>query len=177
MRQKSNKSIQFNSEVKSRYRRDIDRSRSRFKTNVDYYRPKDTYRKVRRSEAEDGMIQQQFLMQTIFGLFEADQMTSDTISLFVNVNIHKLSFSHCSKLLFLSAKKGISIPVDVISKISDRISSFDESASAMDLSHAVYGMKLMTSDIIEVRDLASALAYQISNTRASFNSQDISNAL
>eukprot|EP01038_Epipyxis_sp_PR26KG_P009210 gene9210-12421_t len=91
--------------------------------------------------------------------------------------VDRMDCVNVATLLFHTGKKRMLLAPSYIRRISDRLNSLREELRAREASNALYGLKCMSSEIIEVRELILAVANKVASSSTEFVAQAVGNAL
>ena len=95
----------------------------------------------------------------------------------VDANIERMDCVNLATLLFHTGKKRLLLAPSVILRIAHRFSELKEELRAREASNALYGLKCMSSECIEVRQLIYALANKVTMSSTELVAQAVGNAL
>lgn len=109
------------------------------------------------------------LRDRVINTFRLNSALENTIEKFDCVNI--------ATLLFHTGKKKITLNPGFIGRIAARLNDLSEELRAREASNALYGLRCMSSDCPEVRQLCVALAAKLSTTTSKLVAQAVGNAV
>ena len=115
--------------------------------------------------------------QLLLGVLREKSINAHALVSIIDAYIDRMDYVNIATLLFHSGKRKIVLPTTFISRITDRLNFITEELRAREASNALYGLKCMSSETPEVRDLLSALTNKLRFTRGEFNAQAIGNIL
>ena len=115
--------------------------------------------------------------QLLLGVLREKTINGHALVSIIDTYIDRMDYVNIATLLFHSGKRKIVLPTTFICRITNRLKVITEELRAREASNALYGLKCMSSDTPEVRDLLSALADKLRHTRGEFNAQAIGNIL
>eukprot|EP01035_Chromulina_nebulosa_P019455 gene19455-25337_t len=99
------------------------------------------------------------------------------LSLIVDANIERMDCVNLATLLFHTGKKRLLLTPLFIKRIAARFNILKEELRAREASNSLYGLKCMSSESPEVRQLILALANKISTSSTDLVAQAVGNAL
>eukprot|EP00595_Chromulina_sp_UTEXLB2642_P003177 CAMPEP_0196766830 /NCGR_PEP_ID=MMETSP1095-20130614/31016_1 /TAXON_ID=96789 ORGANISM="Chromulina nebulosa, Strain UTEXLB2642" /NCGR_SAMPLE_ID=MMETSP1095 /ASSEMBLY_ACC=CAM_ASM_000446 /LENGTH=1338 /DNA_ID=CAMNT_0042131159 /DNA_START=514 /DNA_END=4530 /DNA_ORIENTATION=- len=99
------------------------------------------------------------------------------LSLIVDANIERMDCVNLATLLFHTGKKRLLLTPLFIKRIAARFNTLKEELRAREASNSLYGLKCMSSESPEVRQLILALANKISSSSTDLVAQAVGNAL
>lgn len=99
------------------------------------------------------------------------------LELAIETYTERMDCVNVATLLFHTGKKRLLLSPAYIARIASRLMNLKEELRAREASNALYGLKCMSSDVPEVKDLVSALALKLSNSSSEFLAQAVGNAL
>ena len=99
------------------------------------------------------------------------------LDLAVETYTERMDCVNLATLLFHTGKKRLLLSPGYIRRIAARMNILKEELRAREASNALYGLKCMSSDIPEVRELVTALATKVANSSSEFVAQAVGNAL
>lgn len=99
------------------------------------------------------------------------------LALIVDANIERMDCVNLATLLFHTGKKRLLLTPLFIKRIATRFSLLKEELRAREASNALYGLKCMSSDAPEVRQLILALAHKVSLSSSDLVAQAVGNAM
>jgi hypothetical protein len=99
------------------------------------------------------------------------------LCLAVETFVDRMDCVNLATLLFHTGKKRIPLTAVHIKQIADRFNMLNEELRAREASNALYGLKCLSSDQPEVRELIYALAKKIAVSGSEFVAQAVGNAL
>ena len=99
------------------------------------------------------------------------------LELAIETYTERMDCVNVATLLFHTGKKRLLLSPAYISRIANRLNNLKEELRAREASNALYGLKCMTSDVPEVKELVSALATKLSTSTSEFLAQAVGNAL
>lgn len=99
------------------------------------------------------------------------------LELAIETYTERMDCVNVATLLFHTGKKRLLLSPAYINRIANRLSSLKEELRAREASNALYGLKCMSSDVPEVKELVLALAHKLSSSTSEFLAQAVGNAL
>jgi hypothetical protein len=95
----------------------------------------------------------------------------------IDTYIDRMDCVNLATLLFHTGKKRILLAPAYIKRVAGRFVTLKEELRAREASNALYGLKCMTSELPEVRELIYAIGTKLSATSTEFVAQAVGNAL
>ena len=99
------------------------------------------------------------------------------LELAIETYTERMDCVNVATLLFHTGKKRLLLSPAYISRIANRLITLKEELRAREASNALYGLKCMSSDVPEVKELVLALANKLSTSSSEFLAQAVGNAL
>ena len=99
------------------------------------------------------------------------------LNLAIETFVDRMDCVNLATLLFHTGKKRLPLSPLHIKQIADRFNLLNEELRAREASNALYGLKCLSSDVPEVRELVYALAKKIAVSPSEFVAQAVGNAL
>lgn len=99
------------------------------------------------------------------------------LNLAIETFVDRMDCVNLATLLFHTGKKRLTLSPIHIKQIADRFNVLNEELRAREASNALYGLKCLSSEIPEVRELVYALARKIALSASEFVAQAVGNAL
>lgn len=99
------------------------------------------------------------------------------LELAIETYTERMDCVNVATLLFHTGKKRLLLSPAYISRIANRLITLKEELRAREASNALYGLKCMSSDVPEVKELVLALANKLSTSTSEFLAQAVGNAL
>ena len=115
--------------------------------------------------------------QLLLGVLREKTINGHALVSIIDNYIDRMDYVNIATLLFHTGKRKIILPNTFICRITNRLKFMTEELRAREASNALYGLKCMSSDTPEVRDLLSALTDKLRHTTGEFNAQAIGNIL
>jgi hypothetical protein len=97
------------------------------------------------------------------------------LNLAIETFIDRMDCVNLATLLFHTGKKRLLLSPPHIKVIADRFNLLNEELRAREASNALYGLKCLSSDVPEVRELVYALARKIASSSSEFVAQAVGN--
>jgi hypothetical protein len=99
------------------------------------------------------------------------------LAMAIDANIERMDCVNLATLLFHTGKKRLLLTPAFIKRIAVRFNLLKEELRAREASNALYGLKCMSSECVEVRLLIHALAIKVQNSTTELVAQAVGNAL
>lgn len=99
------------------------------------------------------------------------------LDLAIETYVERMDCVNLATLLFHTGKKRLLLIPTYIKRIANRFVTLKEELRAREASNALYGLKCMSSEIVEVRELVYALANKVAGSTSDFVAQAVGNAL
>lgn len=99
------------------------------------------------------------------------------LDLLVDTYVERMDCVNLATLLFHTGKKRVVLNPAHVKRIAQRFAIVGEELRAREASNALYGLKCLSADIPEVRELVGVLAMKISQSNSQFVAQAVGNAL
>eukprot|EP01034_Spumella_vulgaris_P026866 gene26866-33514_t len=95
----------------------------------------------------------------------------------IDTYTERMDCVNLATLLFHTGKKRLLLSPPYIKRIAERLNALKEELRAREASNSLYGMKCMSSEIPEVREMVLALAGKVASSTSEFVAQAVGNAL
>ena len=102
---------------------------------------------------------------------------SNRLAMAIDANIERMDCVNLATLLFHTGKKRLLLTPSFIKRIAGRFNLLKEELRAREASNALYGLKCMSSECVEVRQLVFALAQKVAGSNTELVAQAVGNAL
>lgn len=99
------------------------------------------------------------------------------LAMAIDANIERMDCVNLATLLFHTGKKRLLLTPSFIKRIAARFNLLKEELRAREASNALYGLKCMSSECVEVRQLIFALATKVAGSNTELVAQAVGNAL
>eukprot|EP00981_Chlorochromonas_danica_P013954 scaffold7160_cov156-Ochromonas_danica.AAC.6 len=99
------------------------------------------------------------------------------LDLLIDTYVERMDCVNLATLLFHTGKKRLVLIPTYVRRVAQRLLGVKEDLRAREASNALYGLKCLSSDIPEVRELVHALATKIASSNSDFVAQAVGNAL
>lgn len=113
----------------------------------------------------------------LLDVLKSRMVDPNRLALIVDANIERMDCVNLATLLFHTGKKRLLLTPLFIKRIATRFSLLKEELRAREASNALYGLKCMSSDSPEVRQLVLALAHKVSQSSSELVAQAVGNAM
>lgn len=117
------------------------------------------------------------LNKMLLDILRERMVDPNRLAMAIDANIERMDCVNLATLLFHTGKKRLLLTPSFIKRIAMRFSGLKEELRAREASNALYGLKCMSSECPEVRQLVFALASKLAVSQTELVAQAVGNAL